>query len=317
MPKLEKHTERILSEDALKHMYSYESKGRRPTLQSIAGALRVSINTVAELLERLVARRLVKMEGDEMRLTDAGQNYALQVIRAHRLWERYLADETGFPEDEWHERADQQEHLLTPQEADVLSARLGHPIHDPHGDPIPTASGDFVPHGGQPLTRLSAGDAARIVHVEDEPPVVYAQLVAEGLHPGMNIQVLEAAPERIRFLADGRECVLAPLLANNVSVVPLPDKVTTPVALRLSDLKPGETGRVVSISPACRGMERRRFMDLGILPGTIIKAEMVSPSGDPTAYRIRGALIGLRKEQAAMINIERVPEPEKVKETGN
>ena len=46
-------------------------------------------------------------------------------------------------------------------------------------------------------------------------------------------------------------------------------------------------------------------MDLGILPGTIIKAEMISPSGDPTAYRIRGALIGLRQEQASLINITR------------
>ncbi|RME45954.1 MAG: ferrous iron transport protein A [Caldilineae bacterium] len=59
---------------------------------------------------------------------------------------------------------------------------------------------------------------------------------------------------------------------------------------------------------ACRGAERRRLMDLGILPGTLIRAEMVSPSGDPTAYRIRGALIALRKEQADRIYITRATE---------
>jgi DtxR family Mn-dependent transcriptional regulator len=145
------------------------------------------------------------------------------------------------------------------------------------------------------------------VHIEDEPAVVYAQLVAEGLHPGLVIRVIEANPERIRFLADGKEQVLAPLLARNVSVLPLTQEQVAELkpTASLADLRPGQTGRVVNISPACRGLERRRFMDLGILPGTVIKAEMVSPSGDPTAYRIRGALIGLRREQAALIHISR------------
>jgi Fe2+ transport system protein FeoA len=67
----------------------------------------------------------------------------------------------------------------------------------------------------------------------------------------------------------------------------------------------GETAKVVNISHLCRGAERRRFMDLGILPGTVVKAEMISPSGDPTAYRVRGAVIGLRREQAALIHITR------------
>jgi Fe2+ transport system protein FeoA len=73
----------------------------------------------------------------------------------------------------------------------------------------------------------------------------------------------------------------------------------------LSQLKPGESARVVSISPRSQGAERRRFLDLGILPGTLITAEMVSPSGDPTAYHIRGAMIGLRQEQARLIHITR------------
>ena len=58
------------------------------------------------------------------------------------------------------------------------------------------------------------------------------------------------------------------------------------------------------LSPQCRGPERRRLMDLGILPGTVIQAELVSPSGDPTAYRIRDALIALRKEQADWVRVE-------------
>jgi DtxR family Mn-dependent transcriptional regulator len=123
----------------------------------------------------------------------------------------------------------------------------------------------------------------------------------------MIIFVTEITSQRVRFWAEGDEHVLAPLLAVNISVVPLhpAEKMQLASFESLSNLKLGDIAKVINISPLCRGAERRRLMDLGILPGTIIKAEMVSPSGDPTAYRIRGALIGLRQEQAALIYITR------------
>jgi Fe2+ transport system protein FeoA len=61
---------------------------------------------------------------------------------------------------------------------------------------------------------------------------------------------------------------------------------------------------VLSISRACRGAERRRFLDLGLVPGTVVTAEMRSPAGDPTAYRIRDALIALRESQARHVRVE-------------
>jgi DtxR family Mn-dependent transcriptional regulator len=73
---------------------------------------------------------------------------------------------------------------------------------------------------------------------------------------------------------------------------------------RLSALGLGSRGRVIGISSACRRAERRRLLDLGIVPGTVIAPEMVSPSGDPTAYRVRGAVIALRREQADLVHIE-------------
>ena len=299
-------TERILSEDVLKHIYKCELDGRRPTLDSIAGILQVNQDEASTLVSNMAAHNLLQLEGNSFHLTEAGQNYALQVIRAHRLWERYLADETGFKEAEWHTRAEQREHHLSPEEVEALSARLGNPTHDPHGDPIPTASGQFVPHGGRPLTSLEVGQFAQIVHIEDEPPLVYAQLVAEGLYPGMELHLKEASTDRILFLVNGKEHLLAPIVARNISVQPLMQgEAALRHTERLSNLKPGQSAKVVSISPGCRGAERRRFMDLGILPGTVIKAEMVSPGGDPTAYLIRRSLIGLRKEQADHIYIDR------------
>jgi DtxR family Mn-dependent transcriptional regulator len=71
----------------------------------------------------------------------------------------------------------------------------------------------------------------------------------------------------------------------------------------LTTLKPGEAAHVVNISPRIRGVERRRLMDLGILPGTLIANEMASAGGDPVGYRVRGAVIALRNSQAELINI--------------
>jgi len=232
------------------------------------------------------------------------------VIRAHRLWERYLAEDTGFDESEWHSQAEFYEHQLSPDEANALDARLGHPTHDPHGDPIPAADGELVAHGGRPLPTLGLNEPGRIVHIEDEPDAVYAQLLAEGLYPGMRVRLTELSPQRVRFWANGDAHLLAPIVAANISVVPIPREATVEeiAGEQLSALKPGEQATVTYISPRCHGPERRRMMDLGILPGTLVEAELTSPGGDPTAYRIRGALIALRDEQARLIHISRLHE---------
>jgi DtxR family Mn-dependent transcriptional regulator len=303
--------ERVRVEDTLKHLYESEVNGAMPSMQSVAGAARLSVDEAAEVLQSLQRRRLIEMEREGIRLTDAGREMGLHVLRSHRLWESYLADHTGFPETEWHGRAHDLEHGLSPAEIHALSARLQHPTHDPHGDPIPTAQGEFSGEQGVPLTTAPVDRPLRVLHMEDEPKAVYAQLVAVGLHPGIAVRLLGVTPQRVRLLAGGREHVLAPLVAASVSVMPLAEERATDGALGepLSVLRPGEDGRVLAISRRCRGAERRRLLDLGVLPGTIIRAEMRSPNGDPTAYRVRDALIALRAEQAEFIRIERLQAP--------
>jgi DtxR family Mn-dependent transcriptional regulator len=137
-------TMRVLSEDALKHIYKYEMKGSQATFATIAGTLNINLNETAELIAQMEADGLVHTEQGEIALTDNGREAALHIIRAHRLWERYLAEETGFSEQTWHGYAEQLEHSLSPTDADALSAQLGNPIYDPHGDPIPTAQAEFA-----------------------------------------------------------------------------------------------------------------------------------------------------------------------------
>ncbi len=292
-------------EDVLKHLLKGEADGRQPTLDSIAGALQVTTGQAAELLQDLESHGLVAYEAGALLLKPAGRQLALHIVRAHRLWESYLAEETGVAEAEWHHRAERQEHLLTPQQADALSARLGHPLRDPHGDVIPKTPGDLTAGPGQPLHAVPANTPVVFTHIEDEPENVYAQLCAQGLRPGMKAFVIEKSPDRIRFWADGTEHVLTPVLADNITVALLPESKTTDLAEEqyLTGLQPGEQARVLGLTPACRGAERRRLLDLGFVAGTPVEVEMVSPAGDPTAYRIRGTVIALRREQAGLIRI--------------
>ncbi len=303
-------TQRMHSEDALKHIFKREIKNHPASLESIAGTLHISLNDTAALLTQMEAGGLLRLDQGDITLTEDGRETALHIIRAHRLWERYLAEETGYDETGWHERAEWLEHSSTPDDVDALEAKLGYPTHDPHGDPIPTTSGELKGHGGQPLTKVPVATVARIVHLEDEPDMVYAQLIAEELHPGQVVRITESSPQRVRFWTNGNEHTLAPMVAANISVVLLEAEETVEArdlatGLRLSNLAVGETAEVITIAAIARGAERRRMLDLGILPGTIITAEIRSPSGDPTAYRIRGAVIALRENQARLIKVKK------------
>ncbi|MFL7813981.1 MAG: DtxR family transcriptional regulator [Anaerolineales bacterium] len=302
-------TEKVQVEDTLKYIYKCERNNQTASLESLAGALSTSLAHASEILALTQARGLLEMSENCFRLTEAGRRTATQIVRAHRLWERYLADSTGFGESDWHQQAERLEHKLSEEELDELSASLGNPSHDPHGDPIPTKRGELIPHAGVPLSDLPPQTRARIMHIEDEPDVIYAQIVAEELHPQMVLEIDEVSPDRIRFWSEDQEHILAPIVAANISVVPLQKEAPQGDlgGVPLDTLKPGQSGTVTGISPRSRGVERRRLLDLGVIPGTEISVEMLSPGGDPTAYRIRGTVIALRSTQARLIQVEPLP----------
>lgn len=306
--RLTRVTEQVRMEDTLKQLYRCEYEEVPATVESVAGALQIPRGRAVKLLERLVEMGLVHSDGAAFPLTEEGRAYALRVLRTHRLWERYLADRTGVAPAEWHEEAEIREHTLSPSEAESLSVALGNPLYDPHGDPIPTAGGVIPPRRGVPLTALKPGDTARISHLEDEPREVYEQLVAARLTPTMRIERLESPGPEVRFRTDRGVQALQPVVANSITVERLPLEVPRPGSfLTLADIGPGEDASVVGILPACQGAQRRRLLDLGVVPGTVIRAEFQGAAGGAVAYRIRDALIALRREQAARIQVQRVP----------
>ena len=288
-------------EDALKHLWEQEYRGRHATLSSLAGTLGISPAAVVNLIGRMQAQQLVLAHGQEFDLTPAGERLALQIVRAHRLLERYFADEARLPLGKIHRAAERREHSLSVDEVDRLSASLGHPTIDPHGDPIPTREGALPPASGTPVTSWPADTLGRIVHLEDEPEISFQQILAEGLRVGQDVRVIEATPERI-VLTDGEnEYRLAPVVAANVFLEPAAEAGHANGVVRLADLEHDVTAEVVRLDEVCQGFSRRRLMDLGFTDGALVRPILRTFAGDPRAYEIRGTVVALRRDQASFV----------------
>jgi DtxR family Mn-dependent transcriptional regulator len=305
--RIRRDRERI--EDALKHLSSREHEGRAASVESLASAVRMARRRIPGLLARMEAAGLLDPPASRMTLSSEGERWALHVVRAHRLLERYLADEAGMPIERIHRAAERAEHHRTAQELDALDAHLGHPRTDPHGDPIPESDGALPGGRATPLPGWPAGQPAEIVHLEDEPEIIFRQIQAAGLRPGTIVRVLETDPSRV-VISDGRdEHRLSPEVAGNVHVAaPRAAEPAEEGIVPLSDLPRGGEALVTRLSPACRGFTRRRLLDMGLTPGTRVRAEMRAAWGDPLAFRVRGTLIALRRDQARAIHVRPIGE---------
>lgn len=304
--KLNKNNKRVILEDALKFIFDCEYNKVTCDVNSIAGHLNIRIDKAGHLINRLSALDLIAMTNQSVALTDAGRSYALRIVRVHRIWERYLADETSVAQADWHNEACKIEHQVSLADTEKLAAQIGNPVFDPHGDPIPTIKGELPDQKGKSLSNMQKGEMGRIIHLEDEPKSIYEQLVVLGLYLGMQVYVTDVTDKKITFVADGEECALTPFFAGSITVEELEaETVQTPKQDLLSSLGIGELAEIAGISPNCRGQQRRRLMDLGIIPGSQISAVMKSASGDPVGYRVLGTTIGIRKQQADLVFINR------------
>jgi DtxR family Mn-dependent transcriptional regulator len=296
-------------EDALKHLFDQEYRSRRATLSSLGGALELGGPAVLALVGRMQTQGLVEAHGQEFSLTPEGERLALQVVRAHRLLERYFADEARLPLRDVHRAAERGEHALSPADADRLSAALGHPTHDPHGDPIPTREGAVASAAGTPATSWPADAFGRVVHLEDEPEIAFAQIVAAGLRVGQVLRLIESTPERVVMTDGEREFTLAPAVAANVFLTATAEMGWPEDVIRLSDLGEDRTAEVVDLDEACQGFSRRRLMDLGFTSGARIRPSLSTFAGDPRAYEVRGTTIALRRDQASQVLVRPVAVP--------
>ena len=289
-------------EDALKAAYILQEARGAWGGEELARSAGLSETTAGEVARALVAFGWAEedVQGG-MHLTETGEARAWELIRAHRLWERYLVDREGMPLEAVHVEADRREHETTPEELERLDAGLGHPAWDPHGHAIP-APGCRVPSlAARPLLEEGTpGSRLRVVCLDDEPAPLLAQLVALGLKPGVDVEVLEREPGLLRLRLDDENVVpLAAAAARHVSVVPAP---ALPVPL--GELLVGSRARVAEVKGA--GRHQRRMLDMGLVPGAEVTVMRKASLGDPVEYRIKGTAIAMRRTDADSVMVEEV-----------
>lgn len=305
--KAKRDHERIIVEDSLKHIFDCEHNNEIPSLSSLSKHLSASMEKTRLVLHKLKEIGLIHYKENSFNLTPEGKIYALRVIRIHRLLEKYLADSTGVNETDWHSHAEDREHLISYEEANRLASRMGNPLFDPHGDPIPTAEGKMPEIVNLLLTNLKVNDFAQIAHIEDEPKSVYSAIISLGLSVGMVFRIDKVSLDSIKIESNGIFYDVVKSLSDNISVNLLTETESIVKNLvPLTALKLNENALIYSLSKTLRGEQRRRIMDFGIVPGTKITPVLHSLGKDPTAYSVRNTTIALRKHQANQILVRRI-----------
>lgn len=183
-------------EDYLKTIYSLTSGERSPASTSdLAERLELSAGSVSAMLKRMDASGLVThtpYRGVE--LTEEGERLALGVIRRHRLIELFLATSLDIPWDDVHRFADTMEHAVGDELVDIIARKLGDPVTDPHGDPIPTRDLRIDSPDTRSLASMEPGERATFVRVSDSDPEMLRYLTARGIAIGDEFEMIGRQP---------------------------------------------------------------------------------------------------------------------------
>ena len=204
-------------EDYAKAIYVLEERVGGPvTNNAIAERLRVTPASASSMVKKLDGLGLVAhVPYRGVRLTAHGRRVALEVLRHHRLLERYLVEELGVPWDRVHDEAEVLEHVLSEDLEARIAAKLGDPRHDPHGDPIPTLDGRVDTDETRALAELEPGEDGTFTRVSDADPEKLRYLHSRGIAPGMPLAVVGREPfgGPLRVEIDGREQAMGGELA--------------------------------------------------------------------------------------------------------
>lgn len=183
-------------QDYLKTIYLLESAGEAAVSTSeLAERLGVRAASVTGMLRHLAAEGLIDYAPYHgTRLTPDGRLLALSVVRRHRLLETLLVDDLGMSWDEVHAEAEVLEHSISDRVLELIATRLGDPVRDPHGDPIPSAELEIDEQIALALDRLPVGARGRLIRVLSSDPELLAYLDELGVTLGDEVEVLAREP---------------------------------------------------------------------------------------------------------------------------
>lgn len=204
------------AEDYLKAIYHLTANGGSAATNELAQTLDLAPASVSGMLRRLAEQDLVEHELYRgVTLTPAGRQVALRMLRRHRLIEAYLVAHLGYTWDTVHEEAERLEHAVSETLIERIAKVLGHPLEDPHGDPIPGPDGTLAEVVYTPLVEIQIGEEAEIRRVNTSQPDQLRYISAAGLTPGTRVVVMAKEPFRgpIRLQLGDREQIIGHELA--------------------------------------------------------------------------------------------------------
>jgi DtxR family Mn-dependent transcriptional regulator len=185
------------TQDYLKNIFELNEGGQPASTKELSRRLGVKPASVTGMVQKLAVTQppLVDYQKHQgVTLTDEGREAALEVIRHHRLLESWLVQSLGYSWDEVHEEACRLEHVISEDFEARMAAALGHPTHDPHGDPIPSAELVMPNDEALPLSSLRPTQQAIVLRVNDEDSALLRHLEELGLVPGRKLTITAHSP---------------------------------------------------------------------------------------------------------------------------
>jgi DtxR family transcriptional regulator, Mn-dependent transcriptional regulator len=206
----------VAEEEYLQIMYWLQEAGLQITAANIARAMQVSAPTVHEMIGRLEDDGYVTRADDKsLSFTDSGQEHAAQIVRRHRLIERFLTDVFDIPWDQVHEEAERLEHWMSPMVEERMLKAIGDSKTCPHGHPIFEGNRET----GVPLADVEEGARVRVLRFENEAEDVLHYLMDSGLHPGLEGTVATSGADEVEMETADATISVTRSVAETVSVV--------------------------------------------------------------------------------------------------
>lgn len=207
---------------ALFHLTNETEEKVEAGTNELAFYLEVKPATVNDMLKKLKEKELVSYKKyGKIMLTQQGREYAVEVVRKHRLWETFLYEKLEFSWDEVHEVAEQLEHIKSKKLVEQLDRFLGFPKTDPHGDPIPNAKGEIKYLKRKTLTDIPVGAVCKLVAVKDSSAsfLQYAVQIGLGLSSKIKIISRQEFDGSVEIEIDNKRSTVSQKFAENLFVI--------------------------------------------------------------------------------------------------
>lgn len=199
-----------------------EEEEVKASTNAIAEKMDTKASSVTDMLKRLKEKGLIHYKKYQaVHLTIEGEKIAVSIIRKHRLWEHFLVEKLDFEWDEVHDIAEQLEHIQSKQLTNRLDTFLGHPIMDPHGDPIPDKDGNFPMKLSTTLSEGKKNKKYIIIGVRDHSTPFFNHLKALDIELGVSVKILDinSFDQSMEILInDTNKASISQQVANNLYV---------------------------------------------------------------------------------------------------